>query len=49
MRGYGVAKVIKCGDEELFKEGDYVWGITGWEDYTWNCDHQKLLIKDKQQ
>ncbi|KAK6132590.1 hypothetical protein DH2020_033692 [Rehmannia glutinosa] len=33
VNGHGVAKVIKSGDEEL-KEGDYVWGITGWEDFS---------------
>ncbi|GFP78684.1 2-alkenal reductase (NADP(+)-dependent) [Phtheirospermum japonicum] len=44
VRGYGVAKVMKSGNEEL-KEGDYVWGITGWEDYSWNFDPHKLLTK----
>ncbi|GFP78683.1 2-alkenal reductase (NADP(+)-dependent) [Phtheirospermum japonicum] len=35
---------MKSGNEEL-KEGDYVWGITGWEDYSWNFDPHKLLTK----
>ncbi|KAK6132589.1 hypothetical protein DH2020_033691 [Rehmannia glutinosa] len=44
VRGYGVAKVIKSGYEEL-KEGEYVWGITSWEDFSWNFYPQQLLIK----
>ncbi|KAL3631481.1 hypothetical protein CASFOL_024465 [Castilleja foliolosa] len=44
VKGYGVAKVIKSGIEEL-KEGDYVWGITGWESFSWNLDPQKQLTK----
>ncbi|KAL7103818.1 hypothetical protein ACP275_08G203100 [Erythranthe tilingii] len=44
VRGYGVAKVIKSSYDEL-KEGDYVWGITGWENYSWNFDPEKLLNK----
>ncbi|KAE9593967.1 putative oxidoreductase [Lupinus albus] len=31
--GYGVAKVIESGDPN-YKEGDLVWGITQWEEYS---------------
>ncbi|KAK3028966.1 hypothetical protein RJ639_039993, partial [Escallonia herrerae] len=31
--GYGVAKVLDSGDPN-FKEGDLVWGMTGWEEYS---------------
>ncbi|KAK6778186.1 hypothetical protein RDI58_024904 [Solanum bulbocastanum] len=31
--GLGVAKVIKSADAD-FEEGDYIWGMTAWEDYT---------------
>ncbi|KAL7143469.1 hypothetical protein ABFS83_08G193100 [Erythranthe nasuta] len=44
VRGYGVGKVIKSSYDGV-KEGDYVWGITGWENYSWNFDPQKLLNK----
>ncbi|XP_015870941.1 2-alkenal reductase (NADP(+)-dependent)-like [Ziziphus jujuba] len=33
ISGYGVAKVLDSGDPN-FKEGDLVWGITGWEEYS---------------
>ncbi|KAK9097464.1 hypothetical protein Sjap_022961 [Stephania japonica] len=33
IEGYGVAKVLDSGHPN-FKEGDYVWGITAWEEYT---------------
>ncbi|KAI3466027.1 hypothetical protein Pfo_022690 [Paulownia fortunei] len=46
IRGYGVAKVMKSAYGEL-KEGDYVWGNTGWEDFSWNFDPEKLLTKIK--
>ncbi|GER47640.1 zinc-binding dehydrogenase family protein [Striga asiatica] len=44
VRGYGVAKVIKSAYEKL-REGDYVWGVTGWEDFSWNSNPEKLLTK----
>ncbi|KAK4420441.1 2-alkenal reductase (NADP(+)-dependent) [Sesamum alatum] len=44
VKGQGVAKVMKSGYGEL-KEGDYVWGVTGWEEFTWNFDPQNLLTK----
>ncbi|KAL3636937.1 hypothetical protein CASFOL_019236 [Castilleja foliolosa] len=44
VRGCGVAKVIKSGYEGL-KEGDYVWGVTGWEEYSWSFEPRKQLIK----
>lgn len=28
-----MAKVIKSADAD-FEEGDYIWGMTGWEDYS---------------
>ncbi|KAL7103760.1 hypothetical protein ACP275_08G199700 [Erythranthe tilingii] len=46
VEGYGVAKVIKVsGNSDELKEGDYVWGITFWENYSWNFDPEKLLTK----
>lgn len=33
IRGFGVAKVIESGDPN-FNQGDLVWGITGWEEYS---------------
>lgn len=31
--GLGVSKVIKSENPE-FKEGVYIWGLTGWEEYS---------------
>ncbi|KAK1413608.1 hypothetical protein QVD17_35384 [Tagetes erecta] len=33
LSGYGVAKVIDSGHSN-FKKGDFVWGGTGWEEYS---------------
>ncbi|KAI0508169.1 hypothetical protein KFK09_014303 [Dendrobium nobile] len=33
ITGYGVAKVLDSNHPN-FNEGDYVWGITGWEEYS---------------
>uniref|UniRef100_A0A803NFG3 Oxidoreductase N-terminal domain-containing protein n=1 Tax=Cannabis sativa TaxID=3483 RepID=A0A803NFG3_CANSA len=33
ITGYGVCKVLESGDPN-FNEGDFVWGMTGWEEYT---------------
>ncbi|XP_030479811.1 2-alkenal reductase (NADP(+)-dependent) [Cannabis sativa] len=33
ISGFGVAEVLESGDLK-FKEGDLVWGITGWEQYS---------------
>ncbi|KAK1295412.1 NADP-dependent alkenal double bond reductase P2 [Acorus calamus] len=33
VTGFGVSKVVDS-DHPNFKEGDYVWGITGWEEYS---------------
>ncbi|KAI3881202.1 hypothetical protein MKX03_015907 [Papaver bracteatum] len=33
VMGYGVAKVIDSGNPN-YKQGDCVWGITGWEQYS---------------
>lgn len=41
MIGYGVAKVVVSGHEDL-KEGDLVWGMTGWEEYTLISDPDLL-------
>ncbi|KAG7997080.1 hypothetical protein I3843_01G193400 [Carya illinoinensis] len=33
LTGYGVAKVLDSGHLD-YKAGDFVWGITGWEEYS---------------
>ncbi|EXB88294.1 NADP-dependent alkenal double bond reductase P2 [Morus notabilis] len=33
ISGHGVSKVLESGDPNL-KEGDLVWGMTGWEEYS---------------
>ncbi|OIT23038.1 PREDICTED: 2-alkenal reductase (NADP(+)-dependent)-like [Nicotiana attenuata] len=33
ITGLGVSKVIKSANAD-FEEGDYIWGMTGWEDYS---------------
>lgn len=33
IRGYGVGKVLDS-DHPKFKRGDFVWGKTGWEEYS---------------
>ncbi|KAK1318130.1 NADP-dependent alkenal double bond reductase P2 [Acorus calamus] len=33
ITGFGVAKVVDSGHPD-FKVGDYVWGLTGWEEFT---------------
>ncbi|KAF4358540.1 hypothetical protein G4B88_015925 [Cannabis sativa] len=33
ITGYGVCKVLESGDPN-FNEGDFIWGMTGWEEYT---------------
>ncbi|KAF8391751.1 hypothetical protein HHK36_021985 [Tetracentron sinense] len=33
ITGYGVAKVLDSGHPD-FKEGDLIWGMTGWEEYS---------------
>lgn len=40
--GYGVAKILESGDPNL-KEGDLVWGVTGWEEYSVIEEPQKLF------
>ncbi|KAL0541212.1 hypothetical protein IC582_021253 [Cucumis melo] len=42
LYGYGVGRVLESGDPKL-KEGDFVWGITGWEEYSVIEDPQKLF------
>ncbi|XVF30217.1 hypothetical protein REPUB_Repub16aG0038600 [Reevesia pubescens] len=39
--GYGVARVIQSSHPD-FKEGDHVWGLTGWEEYTMIPNPEKL-------
>ena len=33
LNGFGVAKVLESGNPN-FSKGDFVWGFTGWEEYT---------------
>jgi len=33
ITGYGVYKVLESGHKD-YKEGDIVWGITNWEEYS---------------
>ncbi|KAF9613084.1 hypothetical protein IFM89_005532 [Coptis chinensis] len=33
INGYGASKVVESGHKD-YKEGDLVWGITGWEQFT---------------
>ncbi|XP_059302495.1 NADPH-dependent oxidoreductase 2-alkenal reductase-like [Lycium ferocissimum] len=46
ISGYGVAKVFKSTNPD-YNEGDYVWGITGWEEYTMIKDDPQFLRKIK--
>ncbi|KAF0888816.1 hypothetical protein E2562_017810 [Oryza meyeriana var. granulata] len=43
LTNYGVMKVISSGHAD-FKTGDFVWGLTGWEEYTL-IDHPETLSK----
>ncbi|GAB4858916.1 hypothetical protein Ancab_010389 [Ancistrocladus abbreviatus] len=45
IRGYGVSKVLESGNPN-FKKGDFVWGVTGWEEYSL-ISSQDLLFKIK--
>ncbi|KAJ9178215.1 hypothetical protein P3X46_010115 [Hevea brasiliensis] len=42
LTGYGVAKVLDSRNPG-FKEGDLVWGITGWEEYSLITPPQRLF------
>ncbi|KAK2990318.1 hypothetical protein RJ640_003590 [Escallonia rubra] len=42
--GFGVAKVLHSGDPN-FKEGDLVWGMTGWEEYSLIITTTETLFK----
>ncbi|KAJ0972966.1 hypothetical protein J5N97_020925 [Dioscorea zingiberensis] len=42
IRGFGVSRVLDSGHSD-FKAGDYVWGVTGWEEYTLITDTQSLF------
>ncbi|KAG5569327.1 hypothetical protein H5410_059093 [Solanum commersonii] len=44
ITGCGVAKVSKSGDSN-FQEGDLVWGMTGWEEYSIVTATQSALFK----
>ncbi|KAG0451504.1 hypothetical protein HPP92_026197 [Vanilla planifolia] len=33
ISGFGVSRIVESGHPD-FKEGDFVWGITGWEEYS---------------
>ncbi|KAH7670858.1 2-alkenal reductase (NADP(+)) protein [Dioscorea alata] len=42
IRGFGVSRVLKSGHPD-FKEGEYVWAITGWEEYSLITDTEKIF------
>ncbi|XP_039132944.1 2-alkenal reductase (NADP(+)-dependent)-like [Dioscorea cayenensis subsp. rotundata] len=42
IRGFGVSRVLESGHPD-FKEGEYVWGITGWEEYSLITDTEKIF------
>lgn len=42
LTGFGVSKVLDSRNPE-FKEGDLVWGITGWEEYSLITNPQVLF------
>ncbi|WMV60341.1 hypothetical protein MTR67_053726 [Solanum verrucosum] len=44
ITGCGVAKVLKSGDSN-FQEGDLVWGMIGWEEYSIVTPIQSFLFK----
>ncbi|KAH0710277.1 hypothetical protein KY284_011704 [Solanum tuberosum] len=44
ITGCGVAKVLESGDSN-FQEGDLVWGMTGWEEYSIVTATQSALFK----
>ncbi|XP_049404604.1 2-alkenal reductase (NADP(+)-dependent)-like isoform X2 [Solanum stenotomum] len=44
ITGCGVAKVLESGDSN-FQEGDLVWGMTGWEEYSIVTASQSALFK----
>ncbi|KAK6774666.1 hypothetical protein RDI58_029905 [Solanum bulbocastanum] len=44
ITGCGVAKVLKSGDSN-FQEGDLVWGMIGWEEYSIVTPTQSFLFK----
>ncbi|OVA10648.1 Alcohol dehydrogenase superfamily [Macleaya cordata] len=46
ISGYGVAKVLDSGHPD-FNEGDYVWGFTGWEQYSLIDNPQTCLMMNK--
>ncbi|KAK3142184.1 hypothetical protein QOZ80_4BG0343360 [Eleusine coracana subsp. coracana] len=43
MVGFGVSKVVDSSHPE-FRAGDYVWGITGWEEYSLIDDPNKFFF-----
>ncbi|KAH0710282.1 hypothetical protein KY284_011709 [Solanum tuberosum] len=45
ITGYGVSKVLKSGDSN-FQEGDLVWGMTGWEEYSIVTNTQSMFKID---
>lgn len=40
--GYGVAKVLDSSHPE-FKQGDLVWGLTRWEEYSFITNPESLI------
>ena len=41
--GFGVAKVLDSKNPN-FKKGDYIWGMTGWEEYSLINDTQGIFV-----
>ncbi|KAJ0972975.1 hypothetical protein J5N97_020934 [Dioscorea zingiberensis] len=42
IRGFGVSRVLESEHPD-FKAGEYVWGITGWEEYSLITDTKRLF------
>ncbi|XP_004287169.1 PREDICTED: NADP-dependent alkenal double bond reductase P1-like isoform 1 [Fragaria vesca subsp. vesca] len=42
ITGFGVARVLESGDPK-FEQGDFIWGITGWEEYSLITATQSLF------
>ncbi|KAJ0972962.1 hypothetical protein J5N97_020921 [Dioscorea zingiberensis] len=42
IKGFSVSKVLES-DHPDFKTGEYVWGITGWEEYSLVTDTEKIF------
>ncbi|KAI4353781.1 hypothetical protein L6164_002709 [Bauhinia variegata] len=42
LTGFGVARVLESGNPN-FKKGEFVWGLTGWEEYSLISSNQMLF------